>query len=590
MQFIVVDSKFDFLLIYLCRMGGGVKESWFSSLWGTSRRNGSHSDKAVMGILAFEVATLMSKVVNLWNCLSDIQIARLREDVVNSPGILKLVSDDENFLMNLAFAEIVENLWYAAHSVTRLGKRCSNPIYNRLDQLLSNPLENSIELYGWEYRWKKMEKKVKKLERFVAATSQLHQEMEVLVELEQTLRRMQCNPETSRVKLLEFQQKVIWQRQEVKNLREMSPWSRSYDYIVQLLSRCLVTIIERLKFLLGINQVIYLERNHTPGPQPTAGSLPRSRSFVQSSVYPSENHASIFYSGPLVRSSSLLGLPTRSKRASKRQQRQTHQLVHNQHKKFPFLNTKRFVQSGPFKGCMIGGSNSPVVESCMPTSCGPSSSTAIVLSDVDGKFNKLDPSSCDSTFPTSSSVYLSQCILSNTPPSSLGSAALSLHYANIIILIEKLASSPHLIAHDARDDLYNMLTTNIRSMLRARLKLYTKSLASSAYDSALATEWSLAIARMLEWLSPLAHNTVRWHSERNYEKQHIVSRGNLLLVQTLYFANQSKTEAAIIELLLGLNYLYRFGKEVNEMVFLEVSGTRVYDEYAIQTDPIACNA
>ncbi|XP_021851488.1 protein PSK SIMULATOR 1 [Spinacia oleracea] len=570
-------------------MGLGVKESWFSSLWGTSRRNGSRSEKVIMGILAFEVATLMSKVANLWNCLGDNHIARLREDVVNSPGILKLVSDDEIFLMNLAFAEIVENLWYAAHSVTRLGKRCSNPIYHHLDHIFSSPLENSIESYGWEYKWKKMEKKVKKLEKFVAATAQLHQEMEVLVELEQTLRRMQCNPETNRVKLLEFQQKVIWQRQEVKNLREMSPWSRTYDYIVQLLSRCLVTIIERLKILLGINQVIFLDRNHAHGDQPTVGPLLRSRSFVQSSVYPSENHASLFYSGPLVRSSSLLGLPSRSRRASKRHQKQNYQHVHNQHKKFPFLNTKRFTQSGPFKGCMIGGSNPPVVKSCMPTSIGPSSSAAIAFGDVDGRLNKLDPS-CDSSFPTSGSVYLSQCILSNTPPCSLGNAALSLHYANIIILIEKLASSPHLIAHDAREDLYNMLTTNIRSMLRARLKLYTKSLASSPHDSVLASEWSLAIARMLEWLSPLAHNTIRWHSERNYEKQHIVSRGNLLLVQTLYFANQSKTEAAIIELLLGLNYLYRFGKEVNEIVFLEASGIGVYDEYAIQTDTVACNA
>lgn len=556
-----------------------MKESWFSSLWGTSRRNGSHSEKAVLGILAFEVATLMSKVVNLWNCLSDTQIGRLREDIINSPGIIKLVSEDENYLMNLAFAEIVENLWYAAHSVTRLGKKCSNPVYHHLDQLFSSPLENSIETYRWEYKWKKMEKKVKKLERFVAATSQLHQEMEVLVEFEQTLRRMQYNPETNRVKLLEFQQKVIWQRQEVKNLREMSPWSRTHDYIVQLLARCLVTVIERLKFLLGINQVIFLDQNNTHGHQHIAGALPRSRSFVQSSVYPSENHASVFYSGPLVRSSSLLGLPSRSKRASKKQPRQTHQYVTNLNRKFPFLNAKRIAQSGPFKGCMIGGSASPVVESCMPTTSDLSNSGDVTLSDVDEKVNAC---------PTSGSVFLSQCILSNTPLCSLGSAALSLHYANIIILIEKLASSPHLIAPDARVDLYNMLTTSIRSMLRARLKLYTKPLAS--YDSSLATNWNVAITRMLEWLSPLAHNTVRWHSERNYEKHHIVPRGNLLLVQTLYFASQSKTEAAIVELLLGLNYLYRFGKEVNERVFLEASGTRVYDEYSIQTDTIVCNA
>lgn len=559
-------------------MGGdGAKESWFSSLWGTSRRNGSHPEKAMVGILAFEVATLMSKIVNLWGCLSDIQIARLKEDVVNSPGIVKLVSDDDNYLMSLAFVEIIENLCYATHSVTWLGKRCSNPVYHRLDQLFRNPLENVVEWYGWEYRWKKMEKKVKKMERFVAVTSQLHQEMEVLLELEQTLRRMQCSPDMNRVKVLEFQQKVIWQRQEVKNLREMSLWSRTYDHIVELLSRSLATIIERLKFLVGINHMTFADGNSMCGHEDTAESLPRSRSFVQSSVHPSENHASIFYSGPLVRSSSLFGLPTRSKRASKKQH------LPNQHRRLPFLKTKRFAQSGPFKGCMIGGSDSPVIESCLPTSSDPSSSTAILLSD-------MDKSEAKGAYLTNSSILLSQCILSNTPPSTLGGGALSLHYANIIILIEKLASSPHLIAPDARDDLYNMLTTSIRSMLRERLKLYAKSLASSARDVSLAEDWSLAIARMLEWLSPLAHNTVRWHSERNYEKHQIVPRGSLLLVQTLYFANQSKTEAAIVELLMGLNYLYRFGKEVNEKPLLELNCSQAYDEYSIQRDTIACNA
>ncbi|XP_074276760.1 protein PSK SIMULATOR 1 [Silene latifolia] len=568
----------------------GMKESWFSSLWGISRRNGSHPEKVEVGILAFEVATLMSKIVNLWNCLSDIQISRLKKDVVISPGIVKLVSDDENYLMNLAFAEIVENLCYVTQCVSRLGKRCSNPIYHRLDQIFNSPLENSVEWFGWEYRWKKMEKKVKKMEKFVAATSQLHQEMDVLVELEQTFRRMQYNPETNRVKLLEFQQKVIWQRQEVKNLRGMSPWSRTYDYIVLLLSRCLVTIIERLKYLVGINQVIFLDKTHVPGPQMTPESLPRSRSFVQSSVHPSENHASIFYSGPLVRSSSLLGLPSRSKRASRKNPRQSHQHVPNQHKKFLFLKTRRLTQSGPFKGCMVGGSDSPVIDSCMPTNNDPSCSTAISLSDVDRKENDSGPPTFDTTSPTSSSILLSQCLLSVTPPCSLGSAALTLHYANLIILVEKLATCPHLIAHDARDDLYSMLTTSIRSMLRARLQLYSKSLASSTYDASLAGEWSMAIARMLEWLSPLAHNTIRWYSERNYEKHHIVLRGSLLLVQTLYFANQSKTEAAIVELLLGLNYLYRFGNKENENDLPESNDTRAYDEYLIQSDIISCNA
>jgi hypothetical protein len=38
-------------------------------------------------------------------------------------------------------------------------------------------------------------------------------------------------------------------------------------------------------------------------------------------------------------------------------------------------------------------------------------------------------------------------------------------------------------------------------------------------------------------------------------------KANVLLVQTLYFANQAKAEAAIVELLVGLHYVCRIDKK-----------------------------
>ncbi|CAN1238785.1 Protein PSK SIMULATOR 3 [Linum grandiflorum] len=146
-------------------------------------------------------------------------------------------------------------------------------------------------------------------------------------------------------------------------------------------------------------------------------------------------------------------------------------------------------------------------------------------------------------------------------PETLGATALALHYANVIIVIEKLAASPNLISHDARDDLYSMLPASVRITLRHKLKPYAKSLASSPYDSGLAREWTEAIASILEWLSPLAHNMIRWQTERSFEQQNFVSRTNVFLVQTLFYASQDKTEATIAELLVGLNYLWRSGRE-----------------------------
>jgi hypothetical protein len=170
----------------------------------------------------------------------------------------------------------------------------------------------------------------------------------------------------------------------------------------------------------------------------------------------------------------------------------------------------------------------------------------------------------------------------DAPPETLGSSALALHYANVIIVIEKFVASPHLIGHDARDDLYNMLPASVRATLREKLKPYMKSLGSSViYDDELAGEWTEAMTSILEWLAPLAHNMIRWQSERSFVQQNVVSRTNVLLVQTLYFANQEKIEATIAELLVGLNYVYRFGRDQNLKVFQEGATSRIFDKCSI---------
>lgn len=221
-------------------MGAEIaSESWFGSLRFSWSRV-VEAEKPVVGILAFEVAGLMLKMVNLWKSLSERDMTMMREEIVNSTGVTRLVSEDDDYLMELALNEIIENLGYVATCVVRLGKRCSDPMYHNFEQFFEDPVENGFQSFGWEYRWKKMERKMKKMDRFVANTMQLSQELEVLADLEQTLRRMRANPELNRVRLLECQQKVMWQRQEVKNLQDMSPWGRTYDYIVRLLARSLL--------------------------------------------------------------------------------------------------------------------------------------------------------------------------------------------------------------------------------------------------------------------------------------------------------------------------------------------------------------
>lgn len=552
-----------------------MTDSWFSSLrsvW----RTGGETDKPVIGILAFEVAGLMLKVVNLWNYLSDKEILRLKEQIINSAGAKRLVSEDDDYMMELVLDEIIENVGHLAKSVVRLGKKCTNPVYHRLEQFFKDPIQNGLQWFGWEYRISKMERKVKKMERFVAATTQLSQEQEVLAELEQTQRRMQLNAQSNRGKLFEFQQRVTCQRQEVRNLKELSPWSRTYDYIVRLLARSLFTILERLKHVFGANQMASVE-----GSEDCADRLSRSHSFtayMQSSVYPSESNLCGFYSGPLKKP----GTNAEKKKMKSIQQRDRH-VSSMQHGKLQHSKSKRLNHGGTFVGCVVGGTDSPVEERCKPTVGGSMRLSNAAIRNMNTTAN-TNTGQLSSSYKIHAKLLLfnSRNKLLKASSSTLGGAALALHYANIIVLIEKLASSSHLISLDARDDLYSMLPSSIRTALRARLKSYSKITDSSFYDPALATEWKLAVSRILEWLVPLAHNTKKWHSDRNIEKQQEFSSTNVLLVQTLYFANQAKTEAAITELLIGLSYTCRISELKDKSFAADYSTSSKNCDYMLQ--------
>ncbi|KAL5545948.1 hypothetical protein UlMin_005635 [Ulmus minor] len=549
-----------------------VTDSWFGNMrfW----KSGAATNELVLGILAFEVAGLMSKMVNLWHSLSDREIIRMKEEILGSVGVRRLVSEDDNYLMELALDEIIDNAGCLSRSVIRLSKRCKDPVYHHLEQFYKDPVSNELQWLGWAYRWTKMDRKVKKMERFVALTMQLSQEQDVLVELEQTFRRMQVNVRLDRVKLLEFQQKVMWQHQEVKNLKEMSPWVRNYDYIVRLLARSLFTILERIKLLFGVN-LMASQEGKSDCQAKNSVCLLRSHSFsaaMHSSVHPSESNRCGFYSTPMMRSSTKQGINTENNRMHSKMQQGHHQssIQREKHRR-----SKSKLYGGPFSGCMLAGSDSPLVQNSKPPVGGSMRlcPTYVKSMDTVNNSNKPPLSLSKNNIYSKLALFNSEKKLLNTRPDTLGGAALSLQYANVIILIEKLASSPHLISLDARDDLYSMLPTTIRTVLRARLKSCAKMKVSPVYNPALGAEWSLALERILEWLAPLAHNTIKWHSERNIEKQHEVSRTNVLLVQTLYYAYQAKTEAAITELLIGLNYICRIG---------EVNGSKPGNNYILQ--------
>lgn len=75
---------------------------------------------------------------------------------MNSIGLKRLVSEDDDYLMELALNKIVENFIFLARSVAKLGKRCEDPSYHRFEQFVNDTIHNGFQWARWEYRGKKM--------------------------------------------------------------------------------------------------------------------------------------------------------------------------------------------------------------------------------------------------------------------------------------------------------------------------------------------------------------------------------------------------------------------------------------------------
>ncbi|CAN1770323.1 Protein PSK SIMULATOR 1 [Linum perenne] len=540
-----------------------VADSWLASVIRHSRKSAPESEQAIIGVLSFEVSKLMAKVVNLWHFLSDTETRTLRDDVVNTIGVQMLVSDDGDYLMELALNEILQNFSEVSVSVANLAAKCVDPQFQRFNRFVAAPVQSHLEWYGWEYRPRKMERKVKKMERFVGVMAVLAQELDVLAELERSRRRMMSNPKTDPIKLLESQQRVLWHQSEIRNLRAVSPWIRSYDYTVRLLVRSLLTILERIKIVCQVNQIVFNRKSHSRGP-----NLTRSRSMSSITVHPS----------PDLTSPALKKCKFRAKRDQiKSPMAPPRGCRHH----IRSSRTRRLSDVGALTGCMATRDrdrqqsqdpSSPQPNfAAMGVSLRHPQTTMKKLGDDEEEEDKIEESmSCSRVIYSKLAVNSgTKRRLVNPAPSTLGDAGLYLHYANLIVVVEKMVSAVNEIDEESRENLYGMLPWSVRSVVRKRLRDQGRCGASSGgYDAATAAVWRHTVGRVLEWMLPLAHNMLRWQAVRNFEREQVQeadSKTHVLLVQTLYYADRPKTEAAIVELVIGLDYLYRIGKRLDEI-------------------------
>ncbi|XP_018842324.2 protein PSK SIMULATOR 1-like [Juglans regia] len=521
--------------------------------------------KQTIGILSFEVATVMSKTVLLHKSLTDSEISKLKTEVLKSEGVLNLVSSDEVHLLELALSEKLDDLNHVSCVVSRLGKKCTEPALQGFEHVYGDVVSGVIDVRELGFLVKDMEGMVRKMERLVNATANLYTELEVLNELEQSTKKFQHNQHKESKRA--FEQKLIWRRQDVRHLKEISLWNQTYDKVVELLARTVCTIYSRICIVFG--DPAMKSKNSQSGLdlhrrlQTGSGAEQLKRVFSRSS----ENHS--------------VEKKVTSYKSQFDSRRGEVALFRPEEFSFPCGTSPGRL----FMDCLSLSSSvskydeddddgdrddriSRVSRVCISGNAGRKrehvnysnhvnrSQTGVPFSGDQREYKSGVMQSARFGPKSRLTVY--------APSTTVGGSALALHYANVIIIIEKLLRYPHLVGEEARDDLYQMLPTSLRMSLRTNLKSYVNNLA--IYDAPLAHDWKDNLDGILKWLAPLAHNMIRWQSERNFEQHQIVTRTNVLLLQTLYFADREKTEAALCELLVGLNYICRYEHQQNALL------------------------
>ncbi|XP_057550181.1 protein PSK SIMULATOR 1 [Amaranthus tricolor] len=144
-------------------------------------------------------------------------------------------------------------------------------------------------------------------------------------------------------------------------------------------------------------------------------------------------------------------------------------------------------------------------------------------------------------------------------PQRLGPAGLALHYANIILQIDGIVARSSSMPANARESLYQSLPPSIKSSLRSKLQLFKSK------EELTSPDIKAEMEKTLEWLIPIASNTVKSHhgfgwvgewANSGFETSDTsAEKVDVIRIETLYHADKVKTEAYITDQLVWLHFL-----------------------------------
>ncbi|KAK6132414.1 hypothetical protein DH2020_033853 [Rehmannia glutinosa] len=190
-----------------------------------------------ISILAFEVANTIVKGANLMHSLSHENIRHLKEVVLPSEGVQRLVSRDMDELLSIAASDKRDELKVFSGEVIRFGNRCKDPQWHNLDRYFEK-LES--ELTPHKQLKEAAETEMQQLMMLVQYTAELYHEMHALDRFEQDCRRKAQEEDNSNAaqrgdSLAILRAELKSQKKHVKSLKKKSLWSKILEEVMEKL-------------------------------------------------------------------------------------------------------------------------------------------------------------------------------------------------------------------------------------------------------------------------------------------------------------------------------------------------------------------
>ncbi|GAB4839136.1 hypothetical protein Ancab_028664 [Ancistrocladus abbreviatus] len=190
-----------------------------------------------ISVLAFEVANTIMKAANLVQSLSEENVHFVKQEVLQSEGVHKLVATDMKVLLSIAAADKRVELDVFCREVIRFGDLCKDPQWHNLDRFFA---KLDSESAAQKLVRVDAELKMRELVIWAQYTSELYHELNALDRFEldyqqklEEVKSLNLSPKGESIVMLHTelrqQKKLVW------SLRKKSLWSKKLEEVIEKL-------------------------------------------------------------------------------------------------------------------------------------------------------------------------------------------------------------------------------------------------------------------------------------------------------------------------------------------------------------------